>query len=92
MEKVITLPFLTLKNVLLLILLISANIIFAQSIQPEEKQTLFQHLNEVNQEWSKQNVSLEILENEISFPSDQFRIQMHLFLVEKYYGNVLLQN
>ncbi len=83
MEKVITLPFLTLKNVLLLILLISANIIFAQSIQPEEKQTLFQHLNEVNQEWSKQNVSLEILENEISFPSDQFRIQMHLFLVEK---------
>ena len=83
MEKVITLPFVTLKNVLLFILLISANIIFAQNIQPEEKQTLFQHLNEVNKEWSKQNVSLDVLENEISFPSDQFRIQMHLILVEK---------
>ena len=74
MKKVITLS---------LILLFFINVIFGQNIQPEEKQTLFQHLNEVNKEWSKQNVSMDILEKEISFPSDQFRIQMHLFLVEK---------
>ena len=86
MEKVLTLPFVTLKSVLFLIVLIFASSIFAQNIetvQPEEKQTLFQHLNEVNQEWSQQNVSMDILEKEISFPSDQFRIQMHLFLVEQ---------
>lgn len=83
MKKVITLPLVTPKNVFLFILLIFANFIFAQNIQPEEKQTLLQHLNEVNQEWSKQNVSIPILEKEISFPSDEFRIQMHLFLVEK---------
>lgn len=83
MEKVITLPFATLKNVLFLFLLISVKSIFAQNIQPGEKQTLFQHLNEVNKEWSKQNISLDILEKEISFSTDQFRIQMHLFLVEQ---------
>jgi hypothetical protein len=86
MEKVITLPFVTLKSVLLLIVLIFASSIFAKNIetvQPEEKQTLFQHLNDVNQEWSQQNVSMDILEKEISFPSDQLRIQTHLFLVEK---------
>lgn len=74
MKKVITLHF---------ILIFFASIVFGQSIQPKEKQTLFNHLNEVNKEWSKQNVSMDILEKEISFPSDQFRIQMHLFLVGK---------
>ncbi|MFK8007249.1 MAG: T9SS type A sorting domain-containing protein [Saprospiraceae bacterium] len=83
MEKVISLPFVTLKNVFLLFLLISTSCVFAQNIQPEEKNTLFHHMNEVNKEWSKQNVSMDILEKDISFPSDQFRIQMHLFLVEK---------
>ena len=74
MKKVITLP---------LFLVFFASIIFGQSIQSEDKQTLFQHLNDVNKEWSKQNVSMDILEKEVSFPSDQIRIQMHLILVEK---------
>ncbi len=74
MKKVITLP---------LVFLFFTSIIFGQIIQSEEKQTLFQHMNEVNKEWSKQNVSIPILDREISFPSDQFRIQMHLFLVEE---------
>ncbi len=68
---------------LLFILSILTSFIFGQNIQPEEKQTLYKHLNDVNKEWSKQNVSMDLLEKEISFPSDQFRIQMHLFLVEK---------
>jgi len=83
MKKTINLTFVILKNVLLIIVLFFANNIFAQNIQPEEKQTLFQHLNEVNQEWSKQNVPMDVLEKEISFASDEFRIQLHLFLVEK---------
>ena len=57
--------------------------IFAQNIQPGEKQTLFQHLNEVNKEWSKQQLpDIQLLTNEVSFENDQQRIQLHLKLVE----------
>jgi len=74
MNKTLTLPF---------VLLFLTSFIFGQNIPPEKKQTLFQHMNDVNKEWSKQYVSMDLLEKEISFTSDQFRIQMHLFLVEK---------
>ena len=83
MKKAILPLFITFKHVILSLLLFLSSSIIAQDIQPEENQTLFQHLNSVNKEWSKQNVLLEILEKNISFSSDKFRIQMHLLLVEK---------
>lgn len=83
MKKIITLPF---------IFLFLTTFIFGQNIKAEEKQALIQHMNDVNKEWLNQNVSLPILEKEISFPSDQFRIQMHLFLVEKVLRERIVSN
>mgnify|MGYP000489103927 FL=1 len=69
MKKAILPLFITFKHVILSLLLFLSSSIIAQDIQPEKNQTLFQHLNSVNKEWSKQNVLLEILEKNISFSS-----------------------
>lgn len=77
-------PSFILRSILfLLFVLLNANVLLSQSLRAETKQRLFDHMKEINKEWSKQNMDWPILDQEISFPSDRFRIQMHLFLVEK---------
>ncbi|MEM6965296.1 MAG: T9SS type A sorting domain-containing protein [Bacteroidota bacterium] len=57
--------------------------IFAQNLQPSTTATVLEHLAEVNQQWTIQDIGVDFLDREITFRKDEERIQLHLQLVEK---------
>ena len=71
-----------LKNLLIVAFTLTSTFLFASAIVASENQSLYQHMVEVNKEWTKQSLDLPFLEKEISFQNDVQRIQLHLMLVE----------
>lgn len=53
----------------------------AMALVPEASTKLIDHLVEVNKEWLKQDLDIDILNRSIRFENDEDRIQMHLQLV-----------
>lgn len=75
------------KNLILFILFLPWSLAFG-SLPPQQEATLFQHLHEVNANWSEVSIASIDYNQIVSFDNDIERIQTHLAMVEK----VLLSN
>ncbi len=71
------------KEIYSLFFLFSLPFILSAALNPNSSATLFDHLKEVNQEWTKQTEDFDFLQNTAHFQKDEDRIQLHLYLVEK---------
>jgi len=66
-----------------LFFLLSLPFLVFATLSPNSSASLFNHLKEVNQEWTKQAESFDLLQATTNFNEDAERIQLHLYLVEK---------
>ena len=66
-----------------LFFLLSIPFLLSAALNPNSSATLFDHLKEVNQEWTKQPEDFSLLQSAANFQEDEERIQLHLYLVEK---------
>lgn len=71
------------KKIYSLLFLVSLPILLSATLNPRSSASIFDHLTEVNQEWTKQSENFDFLQSTTNFREDKERIQLHLNLVEK---------